>query len=116
MRRIPQEMAALRGGQWQAPTVGLGVRGKTLGIFGYGKIGAVVAGYGKAFSMKVLVWGRDTTITKAQADGYTIAAGKEALFADSDVVSLHLQLNDATRGLVTAGDLARMKPSSPRSV
>jgi D-3-phosphoglycerate dehydrogenase len=112
MRRIPQEMAALRGGQWQTPTVGLGLHGKTLGIFGYGKIGAVVAGYGKAFAMKVLVWGRDTTIAKAQADGYTIAESKEALFADSDVVSLHLQLNDATRGIVTAGDLARMKPSS----
>ncbi|MEA2649394.1 MAG: D-3-phosphoglycerate dehydrogenase / 2-oxoglutarate reductase, partial [Candidatus Binataceae bacterium] len=80
--------------------------------FGYGKIGAVVAGYGKAFAMKVLIWGRDTTIAKAQADGYTIAESKEALFADSDVFSLHLQLNDTTRGIVTAGDLARMKPSS----
>jgi len=112
MRRIPQEMAALRAGQWQTPTVGLGLHGKTLGIYGYGKIGAVVAGYGKAFAMKVLVWGRDTTIAKAQADGYTIAASKEALFADSDVVSLHLQLNDATHGIVTATDLARMKPTS----
>jgi D-3-phosphoglycerate dehydrogenase / 2-oxoglutarate reductase len=112
MRRIPQEMAALRAGQWQTPTVGLGLHGKTLGIFGYGKIGAVVAGYGKAFAMKVLVWGRATTIAKAQADGHTIAASKEALFADSDVVSIHLQLNDATRGIVTAADLARMKASS----
>lgn len=112
MRRIPQEMAALRAGQWQTPTVGRGLHGKTLGIFGYGKIGAVVAGYGKAFAMKVLVWGRATTIAKAQADGHTIAASKEALFADSDVVSIHLQLNDATRGIVTAADLARMKASS----
>jgi len=112
MRRIPQEMAALRAGQWQTPTVGLGLHGKTLGIFGYGKIGAVVAGYGKAFAMKVLVWGRDTTIAKAQADGYAIAASKAALFADSDVVSLHLQLNDATRGIVTAADLALMKSAS----
>jgi D-3-phosphoglycerate dehydrogenase len=112
MRRIPQEMTALREGTWQTPTVGIGLRGKTLGIFGYGKIGAVVAGYGKAFGMKVVVWGRETTIEKAQADGYAIAASKEALFGESHVVSLHLQLNDATRGIVSASDLARMKPTA----
>ena len=111
-RRIPQEMAALKAGKWQTGTVGIGLRGKTLGIYGYGKIGAVVAGYGKAFGMSVLVWGRETTIAKARADGYPIAASKEALFAESDVVSLHLRLIDETRGIVTAADLARMKPTA----
>jgi D-3-phosphoglycerate dehydrogenase len=111
-RRIPQEMAALKAGKWQMSTVGIGLRGKTLGIYGYGKIGAVVAGYGKAFGMKVLVWGRETTIAKARGDGYPIAASREALFAESDVVSLHLRLIDETRGIVTAADLARMKPSA----
>ena len=112
MRRIPQEMAALRAGKWQAYPIGIGLRGKTLGIYGYGKIGAVVAGYGKAFGMNVLVWGRESTLEKAQADGYTAAASREAFFADSDVVSLHLRLIDATRGIVTADDLARMKPTA----
>jgi D-3-phosphoglycerate dehydrogenase / 2-oxoglutarate reductase len=111
-RSIPQEMAALRAGKWQAYPIGVGLRGKTLGIYGYGKIGAVVAGYGKAFGMNVLVWGRETTLDKARADGFAPAASKEALFAESDVVSLHLRLVDATRGIVTAGDLARMKPSA----
>jgi len=113
MRRVPQEMAALKAGRWQAsPIVGTGLRGKTLGIYGYGRIGAVVAGYGRAFGMNVLVWGRESTIAKARTDGYTIAAGKEALFAESDVVSIHLQLNSATRGIVTAADFGRMKPTA----
>ena len=111
-RRIPQEMTALKAGRWQTSSVGIGLRGKTLGIYGYGKIGAVVAGYGKAFGMSVLVWGRETTIAKARADGYPVAASKEALFAESDVVSLHLRLIEETRGIVTAADLARMKPTA----
>jgi D-3-phosphoglycerate dehydrogenase len=111
-RRIPQEMAALKAGKWQAHPIGIGLRGKTLGIYGYGKIGAVVAGYGKAFGMNVLAWGRENSIAQAQKDGVTVAASKEALFAESDVVSLHLRLIDATRGIVTAGDLARMKPTA----
>lgn len=111
-RRIPQEMAALKAGKWQAFPIGIGLRGKTLGIYGYGKIGAVVAGYGKAFGMNVLVWGRETTLSKARADGYAPAPSKEALFEQSDVVSLHLRLIDATRGIVTATDLARMKPTA----
>jgi D-3-phosphoglycerate dehydrogenase len=111
-RRIPQEMAAMKAGKWQAHPIGIGLRGKTLGIFGYGKIGAVVAGYGKAFGMNVLVWGRDTTLEKARADGYATAKSKAALFEESDVVSLHLRLIDATRGIVAAEDLARMKPTS----
>jgi D-3-phosphoglycerate dehydrogenase len=112
MRRIPQEAAALKAGTWQAYTIGSGLRGKTLGIHGYGKIGAVVAGYGKAFGMNVIVWGRESTLEKAKKDGYAAAASREAFFADSDVVSLHLRLIPETRGIVTAHDLARMKPTS----
>ena len=77
-----------------------------------GKIGAVVAGYGKAFGMVVLVWGRETTLAKARAEGYALAASKEELFEQSDVLALQLRLNDKTRGIVTAADLARMKPTS----
>jgi D-3-phosphoglycerate dehydrogenase len=108
MRRIPQEMIAMRAGRWQS-TVGLGLRGRTLGIFGYGQIGAVVAGYGKAFGMKVLAWGRETSVARARADGYTAAASQAELFEKADVLSLHVRLIDATRGIVTADDLARMK-------
>jgi D-3-phosphoglycerate dehydrogenase len=112
MRRIPQEMAAMRSGKWQAWPVGLGLRGRTLGIFGYGRIGTVVAGYGRAFGMNVLVWGRDTSLAKARADGYSVADSKAHLSQQSDVVSLHLKLIDETRGIVTAEDLARMKPTA----
>jgi len=112
VRRIPQEMEALRAGRWQGWPIGTGLRGKTLGILGYGKIGAVVAGYGKAFGMKVLVWGRPTTLEKARADGYAIAASREAFYAESDVVSLHVRLLPETRGIVTAADLALMKPTA----
>ncbi len=111
MRKIPQEVAALKAGRWQS-TMGLGLRGKTLGIYGYGRIGAVVAGYGKAFGMKVLVWGRDSTIDRAKADGYSVARNKEAFFEECDVISLHMRLVDATRGIVSAADLARMKPTA----
>lgn len=112
MRRIPQEMAALKAGKWQAYPIGLGLRGKTLGIYGYGKIGAVVAGYGRAFGMDVLVWGREGSLERARADGFAIAPSREALFEQSDVLSLHVRLVDATRGMVTAADLARMKPTA----
>ena len=111
-RRIPQEMAALKAGQWQTSRVGIGLRGKTLGIWGYGKIGAVVAGYCKAFGMNVVAWGRETTLAKALADGVAVASGKEAFLEQSDVVSLHVRLIDATRGMMTAADLARMKPTA----
>ncbi len=112
LRRIPQEMAALRAGKWQAFPIGTGLRGKTLGIYGYGRIGAVVAGYGRAFGMNVLAWGREASFTKAREDGHAVAPSKDALFAESDVLSLHLRLIDATRGIVTAADLARMKPTA----
>ncbi len=111
-RRIPQQMATLKAGGWQTSPVGLRLRGKTLGIYGYGRVGGLVAGYGRAFGMNVQVWGRDTTIAKARAAGYTIAESKEKLFAESDVVSLHVRLLPETRGMVTAADLARMKPGS----
>ena len=83
LRHIPQEMAALKAGKWQAYPIGIGLRGKTLGIYGYGKIGAVVAGYGKAFGMNALAWGRENSIVQAQKDGVTVAASKDALFAES---------------------------------
>ena len=112
LRRVPQEMAALKAGKWQMSTIGVGLRGRTLGIYGYGKIGGVVAGYGKAFGMQVLAWGRETTIAKARADGYATAASKAALFEESDVLSVHLRLIEATRGIITAADLGRMKPTA----
>ena len=111
MRQIPQQMAALKAGVWQTG-VFYTVRGKTLGVFGYGRIGSVVAGYGKAFGMKVLVWAREASLERARVDGYATAASKEQFFADSDVLSLHMRLVDATRGIVTAADLARMKPTA----
>jgi len=104
-------MAALKAGKWQID-VGYGMRGKTLGIYGYGRIGGVVAGYGKAFGMKVLVWARETSLATARADGYSAAPNKEAFFEECDVISLHMRLVDATRGIVTAEDLARMKPTA----
>jgi D-3-phosphoglycerate dehydrogenase / 2-oxoglutarate reductase len=111
MRAIPQQMAALQAGKWQIG-VGHTLRGKTLGIYGYGRIGAVVAGYGKAFGMKVLVWARDKALAQARLDGYETAGSKDAFFEQCDVLSLHMRLLDATRGIVTAADLARMKPSA----
>jgi D-3-phosphoglycerate dehydrogenase / 2-oxoglutarate reductase len=111
MRQIPQQVAALQAGKWQVG-VGSSLRDKTLGIFGYGRIGSVVAGYGRAFGTSVLVWAREATLVQARADGYATAASKAALFEQSDVLSLHMRLVPATRGIVTAADLARMKPSA----
>jgi D-3-phosphoglycerate dehydrogenase len=111
MRLIPQHVAALKNGEWH---IGIGqtLRGKTLGIYGYGRIGAVVAGYARAFGMNVLVWARPETLVKARADGYAAAASKEAFFAGCDIISLHMRLVPATRHIVTAADLARMKPTA----
>jgi D-3-phosphoglycerate dehydrogenase / 2-oxoglutarate reductase len=111
MRQIPQQMASLKSGHWQTG-VGYSLRGKTLGIYGYGRIGAVVAGYGKAFGMNVLVWAREKAQAAARADGYATADSKEAFFEQCDVLSLHIRLVDATRGIVKAEDLARMKPTA----
>ena len=122
-RRIPQYVANLKHGAWQQsglktssmPTnFGLGtvLKGKTLGIWSYGKIGKIIAGYGRAFGMRVLVWGRDASREQAQADGFEVAASKVEFFEQSDVLTLHLRLNEATRGMVTLEDLSLMKPTA----
>ncbi|HEV7800148.1 MAG TPA: D-2-hydroxyacid dehydrogenase family protein [Burkholderiales bacterium] len=111
MRHIPQEVANLKAGKWQS-TVGTGLRGRNLGILGYGRIGSTVAGYGRAFGMNVSVWGREGSRMRASADGYAAAASREAFFEQADVISLHIRLTPDTRGLVTAEDLARMKPTA----
>ncbi len=111
LRQIPQQMKSLKAGRWQIG-VGSTLRGKTLGVFGYGRIGAVVAGFGKAFGMKVLIWARAATLLKAQSDDYAVAASKAAFFSECDVVTLHMRLVEATRGIVKGEDLARMKPSA----
>jgi D-3-phosphoglycerate dehydrogenase len=123
MRRLPQYIANLKHGAWQQsglktasmpPNFGLGMvlRGKTLGIWGYGRIGQMVAGYGRAFGMDVRVWGSEGSRAKAVADGYSAADSCEALFATSDVLSLHLRLVDGTRGIVKLEHLSHMKPTS----
>jgi D-3-phosphoglycerate dehydrogenase len=111
MRQVPQQMRSLRAGTWQIG-VGHTLRDKTLGIHGYGRIGSTVAGYGKAFGMQVLVWAREASRQRAEADGYAIASTKSTLYEQSDVVSLHMRLVEETRGIVTAADLARMSPSA----
>jgi D-3-phosphoglycerate dehydrogenase len=123
MRRLPQYISTLKHGAWQQsglksasmpPNFGIGMvlRGKTLGLWGFGKIGQLVAGYGKAFGMRVLVWGRETSRARALADGYEAAASVEEFFDAADVLSLHLRLNDETRGIVKLEALSRMKPSA----
>lgn len=118
-RKLPQYVSNLKDGLWQIAsispsrnTLGTVLKGRTLGIFGYGRIGRMVAAYGKAFGMHVLVWGRDASRAAAVQDGYQAAATKEEFFSTADVISLHLRLNDATRGIMTADDLAQMKASA----
>ncbi len=122
-RRLPQYIGNLKHGAWQQsglkaasmpPNFGLGtvLRGRTLGVWGYGKIGQLVAGYGRAFGMQVLVWGSEASRARAATDGYTPVADRQTLFDQSDVLSLHLRLSDSTRGLVTLDDLSRMKPTA----
>ncbi|WP_085317303.1 D-2-hydroxyacid dehydrogenase family protein [Derxia lacustris] len=122
-RRLPQYVGKLIHGAWQQsglrgatmpPNHGLGrvLRGSTLGIWGYGRIGRLVAGYGRAFGMKVMVWGSDKSRAAAVSDGYLAAASRDSLFADSDVLSVHLRLVEATRGLIGHEDLQRMKPTA----
>ena len=111
MRQIPQQMSALRAGNWQIG-VGSSLRGKTLGIYGYGRIGAAVAGYGRAFGMNVLVWAREASLQRAQSEGYAVAPSKREFFESCDVISLHMRLVKETRGIVTKNDLARMKPTA----
>jgi D-3-phosphoglycerate dehydrogenase len=111
MRQIPQQVESLRAGRWQMG-VGQTLRGKTLGIYGYGRIGAAMAGYGQAFGMRVLVWAREASRQRAAADGYQVAASKQSFLEECDVLSLHMRLVDATRSIVTSADLARMKPGA----
>jgi D-3-phosphoglycerate dehydrogenase / 2-oxoglutarate reductase len=111
MRQIPRQMAALKAGKWQIG-VGSSLREKTLGIYGYGRIGGEIARWGKAFGMQVLVWAREASLAKARADGYATARNKAEFFEQCDVLSLHMRLVAATRGIVTASDLERMKPTA----
>jgi D-3-phosphoglycerate dehydrogenase len=111
LRRIPQQMAQLKAGRWQTE-IGIGLRGRTLGIFGYGKIGKVLARYGRAFEMRVVVWGRESSRAQAIADGYEAALSKESFFAECDVISLQMRLRDSTQGIVDTEDLERMKPTA----
>jgi D-3-phosphoglycerate dehydrogenase len=123
MRRLPQYIGNLKHGAWQQsglkaasmpPNFGIGtvLRGKTLGVWGYGRIGQLVAGYGEAFGMQVVVWGSPASLEKAAQDGHEVAPSREAFFETCDVLSLHLRLVDATRGIVTPEDLSRMKPTA----
>ena len=110
-REIPQNVAGMKAGKWQTG-IGSTLRGKTLGIYGYGRIGGAVAQVGVAMGPKILVWSREASREKAKADGYAVAESKEAFFAECDVLSLHMRLVDATRGIVKRADLMRMKPAA----
>jgi D-3-phosphoglycerate dehydrogenase len=123
MRRLPQYIGNLKHGAWQQsglkaasmpPNFGLGLvlKGRTLGIWGYGRIGRLVAGYGKAFGMEVLVWGSEASRQQAREDGYAAADSKDAFFETADVLGLHLRLNEGTRGIVRLEDLSRMKSTA----
>lgn len=119
MRKLPQYVGNLKDGLWQIAStsparnaLGTVLKGRTLGIFGYGRIGRMVAAYGKAFGMHVLVWGSEASRTAAVQDGYQAAASREEFFRTADVLTLHLRLNEATRGIVTASDLAQMKSTA----
>ena len=123
MRRLPQYISNLKHGAWQQAGLksgsmpvnfGLGqvLHGKTLGLWGYGKIGQLMAGYGKAFGMRVLIWGREASLERAKQDGYEVAASREAFFEQADVLSLHIRLNAETQGIVKLADLLRMKPTA----
>ena len=111
MRQIPQQMASLKSGNWQMG-VGCTLAGRTLGIFGYGRIGRTIANYGRAFGMKILIWASEASRSQAEVDGFNVAKDKAAFFEECDILSLHLRLYDTTRGIVTAEDLARMKPKA----
>ena len=123
MRRLPQYIGNLKHGAWQQSglkagsmppnfSLGLVLKGRTLGIWGYGRIGKLVAGYGLAFGMDVQVWGSEASRAAAAADGLAVASSREALFETSDVLSVHLRLVEATRGLIGMEDFSRMKPTA----
>ena len=123
MRRLPQYIGMLKHGAWQQsglksasmpPNFGIGVvlKGRTLGIWGYGRIGQIVAGYGRAFGMQVQVWGSEASRARASADGYQVSTSSAQFFESSDVLSLHLRLNDSTRGIITLDKLSLMQPQA----
>ncbi len=111
LRQIPQQVAAMKAGKWQIG-VGSSLRGKTLGLYGYGRIAAVVAEYARAFGMNVLVWAREASRARARADAYAVAPSKQAFFEQCDIISLHMRLKETNQGIVKAEDLARMKPTA----
>jgi len=111
LRNLPFEVKRLKKGHWQS-TLGIGVNGKTLGIYAYGKIGSVVAAAGKAFGARVVCWGREGSTGRARAAGFEVARSREDFFAEGDILSLHLPLNKETQGIVTGADLGRMKPTA----
>lgn len=111
LRNLPYEVQRLKEGHWQS-TLGIGVRGTTLGIYAFGKIGSIVAGVGKAFGARVVCWGREGSTGRANAAGFEVAKSREEFFAGADILSLHLPLNKETRGIVMRDDLARMKPTA----
>ncbi|MDB5901208.1 MAG: 3-phosphoglycerate dehydrogenase [Betaproteobacteria bacterium] len=111
LRNIPEEVQRLKDGKWQG-SVGIGLKDKTLGVYAFGRIGSIVAGVGRAFGMKVVALGREASTAKAREAGFEVAASREAFFESADIVTLHLPLNKDTRGIVTAQDLARMKPTA----
>jgi D-3-phosphoglycerate dehydrogenase len=111
LRNLPFEVKRLKEGHWQS-TLGIGVNGKTLGIYAYGKIGSVVAAAGKAFGARVVCWGREGSTGRARAAGFEVARSREDFFAEGDILSLHLPLNKETQGIVTGADLGRMKPTA----
>jgi len=111
LRNLPYEVRRLKEGHWQS-TLGVGVNGKTLGVYAYGKIGSIVAGVGRAFDARVVCWGREGSTGRAKAAGLEVAKSREEFFAEADILSLHLPLNKDTRGIVTRDDLGRMKPSA----
>ena len=111
MRDLPRQAASLKAGRWQSG-VGSTLRGKTLGIYGYGRIGKAIADYARAFAMPVVFWARDESRARAAADGWGVAPSREAFFGESDIVTIHLRLVDATRGIITVEDLSRMKPTA----
>lgn len=111
LRHLPFEVEQLKRGRWQT-TLGTSLVGRTLGVYALGGIGTAVAAVGRAFDMDVLCWGREGSLTRAEAAGYRVAPNRSAFFAECDVLSLHLPLNGETRGIVSAEDLALMKPSA----
>jgi D-3-phosphoglycerate dehydrogenase len=111
LRHIPYEVERLKQGHWHS-TVGTRLFGATLGIYAFGHIGAAVARVGKAFGMNVVCWGREGSTARAKAEGFEVAPNRESFFENADIVSLHLPLNKETRGIVTAEDLGRMKPTA----